>query len=84
MTVETFGNGGFVVTGNDINTYMLLSIYRSLRLEVQTGMKFSNRVNVSQQAKQVLSDNGIRPKSKKVDVLVQFAQFLNNKGIVVK
>lgn len=81
---ETFGNGGFVVTGNDINTYMLLSVYKSLKLEVGTGMKFSNRVNVFQQAKRVLASNGIRPKGKKVDVLVQFAQFLARCGIEVK
>jgi hypothetical protein len=55
-----------------INAYMLLSIRSTLGLEVKTGMKFSNRVNVFAQAKSVLTEAGIKPKGTKAAVWVQF------------
>lgn len=60
MSVESIDGGGFAVTGKDIQVYVLLSIQKTLKLELKTGMKFSNKVNVAQQARDVLEYNGIK------------------------
>jgi hypothetical protein len=82
MSIETFGNGGFAVTGADVQVYVLLSIQKSLGLEVNTGMKFSNRVNVAQQARDILQHNGIKAARNKAKLHTQFTKFLTDLGIV--
>jgi hypothetical protein len=48
-------NDGITVldTPEQIAGYMLLSIRRTLKLEIDTGMRFSTRVNVANQARAV-------------------------------
>ncbi len=82
MTVENLGNGGLVVAGEHIQVYVMLSIQKTLKLEVQTGMKFSNRVNVAKQARDVLEYNGIKAPRNKAKLLDVYNKFLNDKGII--
>lgn len=81
MTVEKIQGGGFVVTGKHIDMYMLLSIYRALKLEVDTGMKFSNRVNVANQARGVLVANGRPAPRNKTKLLEQYAKLLADNNL---
>jgi len=67
-------------TPDQINAYMLLSIRSTLGLEVKTGMKYSNRVNVFQQAKTVLTANGIKPGGTKAKVYNQLNTLLVEAG----
>lgn len=62
-----------MVTGEHIGLYRMLSQLKVLELEVRTGTKFSNRINVFAQIKQ---EYGL--KGSKAKVLEQF------KGIVEK
>lgn len=41
MPVETFGEGGFVLTGNSITQYRFLVLKRAMEFELRTGMKMS-------------------------------------------
>ena len=67
-------------TPEGINAYFLLSVRSTLGLEVKTGMKFSNRVNVFKQAKEVLTANGIKPKGTKAAVYDQLNTMLVEAG----
>ena len=82
MTVEKIGADGFAVTGKDIQVYVLLSIQKTLGLEVKTGMKFSNRVNVAKQARDVLEYNGIKAPRNKAKLFDVYNAFLNDIGVI--
>ena len=82
MTVETFGDGGFAITGKDVQVYMLLSVQKTLKLEVKTGMKFSNRVNVAQQARDILTHNGRKAPRNKAKLFDAYNEFLNDIGVI--
>lgn len=41
MTIETFGNGGFVITGDTINTYRLMWLWKGLVMETK-GFRLSS------------------------------------------
>lgn len=81
MTVETFGNGGVVITGNSIESYRLISIQKALKLEILSGMKFSNRVNVAQQARAVLESAGVKAPRNKDKLLTVYVRHLQTLGI---
>ena len=82
MTVEILGNGGFAIAGEDVQKYMLLSIQKTLKLEVKTGMKFSNRVNVAQQARDILTHNGRKAPRNKAKLFDVYNAFLNDIGVI--
>ena len=82
MTVETFGNGGFAIVGEDVQKYMLLSVLKSLQLEVESGIKFSNRVNVAQQARDILTHNGRKAPRNKAKLFDAYNEFLNDIGVI--
>lgn len=82
MTVEILGDGGFAIAGEDVQKYMLLSIQKTLKLEVQTGMKFSNRVNVAQQARDILTHNGRKAPRNKAVLFAEYNRFLNEIGLI--
>ncbi|MFZ9327771.1 MAG: hypothetical protein ACO24H_10020 [Polynucleobacter sp.] len=82
MSVESLGNDGFVVAGEHIQVYVLLSIQKTLKLEVKTGMKFSNRVNVAQQARDILEHNGIKAPRNKAKLFDTYNKFLNDIGVI--
>lgn len=67
-------------TPEQIEAYRLISIRSALAIEVR-GMKFSNRVNVFQQAKAVLTAAGIKPKGNKPGVWVQLDDYMVSLGI---
>lgn len=81
MAIEKIGEDGFVVTGKDIQVYVLLSIHRTLRSEIMSGMKFSRKVNVAQQARDVLEYNGIHAPRNKIKLFVTYSRFLNDIGV---
>ena len=82
MTVEKIGADGFAVTGKDIQVYVLLSIQKTLKLELKTGLKFSNKVNVAQQARDVLEYNGIKAPRNKQKLFDTYNKFLNDIGVI--
>ena len=82
MAIEQIEGGGVAVTGKDIQVYVLLSIQKTLKLELKTGMKFSNRVNVAQQARDVLEYNGIKAPRNKQKLFDVYNAFLNDIGVI--
>ena len=82
MTVENLGNGGFAIVGEDVQKYMLLSVLKSLQLEVESGIKFSNRVNVAQQARDILTHNGRKAPRNKAKLFDAYNEFLNDIGVI--
>lgn len=67
-------------TPEQIDAYYILSVRSTLGLEVKTGMKFSNRVNVFKQAKDILVANGVKPKGTKVAVYDQLNTLMVEHG----
>lgn len=59
-------------TPEQIAAYRYLAVRSALALEVKTGMKYSNRMNVFKVAKQILTEHGVAPKGTKRAVWVQF------------
>lgn len=67
-------------TPEQINAYYILSVRSTLGLEVKTGMKFSNRVNVFKQAKEILVANGVKPAGTKAKAYDQLNTLLVEAG----
>jgi hypothetical protein len=67
-------------TPEQIDAYYIISVRSTLGLEIKTGMRFSNRVNVFKQAKDILTANGIKPKGTKVAVYAQLNTLMVNYG----
>ena len=82
MSIEKIGEDGFAVTDKDIQVYMLLSVQKTLKLEVKTGMKFSSRVNVAKQARDILEYNGIKAPRNKAKLFDVYNAFLNDIGVI--
>lgn len=82
MAIETYGDGGMCITGEHIQVYTLLSMRSALSLEVKTGMKFSNRVNVANQVRAVLQANNYVAPRKKTALLAMYEMFLRKAGIL--
>ena len=82
MSIEKIGEDGFAVTGKDVQVYVLLSIQKTLKLELKTGLKFSNKVNVAQQARDVLEYNGIKAPRNKAKLFDTYNKFLNDIGVI--
>lgn len=52
MAIQTFGNGGFMVTGpQDVNLYRLLTLKKGLELEIRTGMQLTRGPSASARIK---------------------------------
>ena len=78
MTIETFGDGGVIVTGDDIQVYRLLAIYGALKIQARTGLK--SRFNVLQQARDILTAAGMKPARDVKKLCEQYGKFLTSKG----
>ncbi len=67
MAIENLPGGGTIVTGDDINTFRLLTLIHAAALEVSTGMKAS-RMPLSTAAINcgVIPNDGKRPQKKKI------------------
>lgn len=84
MAFEKLEDGTIVITGDSIQTYQLLAIGKALKLDVKgrkIGMRFSNRVNVAQKARDLLADNGVKPSRNLDKLLAQYEKFLVDAGI---
>lgn len=71
--IQTFGNGGLIVTGSDILLYRLLALKHALRLEVETGIKFSNRHHIPNQVRSAIGST-TRSKAKLLTELTAFIE----------
>lgn len=74
MAIQTYGNGGFVITGDDTYKFKLLTLHKALLLETK-GMKLSR--NLPSVYSTVKKEYGF--KGSKVKVLAQFESMLIEK-----
>lgn len=65
-----------VITGDQIDKFRLRVIASALRLEAK-GLRAS-RFSASKAARQVLANAGIKPKTKKVELLEQYTNYINS------
>lgn len=80
MSVETFENGGFVVTGEHIQVFRLLALQKALKLEL-VGLK--SRAPVCNIVRDILKANNHEAPRNKRKLFAAFNFFLNEKGIIV-
>jgi hypothetical protein len=73
MTVETFGNDGFVITGDTINTYRLMMLWKGLVMETKGFRISSHRPSAYSIVKKEFSLKG-----SKLKVLDAFELILRN------
>jgi hypothetical protein len=78
MPVETFGNGGTVLTGDAIQAYRMMALYHALRLECK-GLKRSRRPSALTMVKKEFGLSGGKWK-----VLEDYEMLLKRKGIFNK
>jgi len=84
MSIEKLADGSLMITGDSIETYRLIAIGKALKLDAhgrKIGMKFSNRVNAAQVARDVLASVGVKPAKKLDTLLAQYEKFLIDSGI---
>jgi hypothetical protein len=84
MSIEKLADGSLMITGDSVMTYRLIALGKALKLDAhgrKIGMKFSNRVNVAQQARDILADNGVKPARNLDKLLEQYQKFLVDAGI---
>ena len=80
MAIETVGNGGFIVTGEHINTYRLLALRSALKLET-VGLK--SRAPVANIIRDILkSANRIAPR-KKTSLLGCYELYLRDIKVLI-
>lgn len=67
MAIENLPSGGTVITGDDINTFRLLTLAHAAAMEISTGMK-SSRMPLTTAAINcgVIPNDGSRPQKKKI------------------
>ena len=82
MSIEKIGEDGFAIAGKDIQVYVMLAAQKALKLELKTGLKFSNRVNVAQQIRAILEHNGIKAPRNKAKLFDVYNAFLNDIGVI--
>ena len=75
MPVETFGNGGAVITGDSIGDYRLMALYYALRLETK-GMRRSRGPSALSTIKKEFGLTG-----GKFKVLEDFESELKRRGV---
>lgn len=80
MAIETFGNGGFAVTGEHIQVFRLLVLQKALKLEL-VGLK--SRAPVCNIIRDILRANNHEAPRNKRKLFAAFNFFLNEKGIIV-
>ena len=79
MAIENLGNGGFIVTGEHINAYRLLSLRLALKLEC-SGLK--SRAPVAKIVRDILRNaNRIAPQ-KKTNLLGCYELYLKSIGVL--
>ena len=84
MSIEKLADGSLMITGDSIEVYRLIAIGKALKLDVhgrKVGMRFSNRVNAAQVARDTLAANGYKPAKKLDTLLEQYTKFLVDAGI---
>ena len=74
MAIQTYDDGGFVITGDDTLTFKLFALHKALCLEIK-GMKLSR--NLPSVYSTVKKEYGF--KGSKVKVLAQFESMLIEK-----
>jgi len=73
MTVETFDNGGYIVTGDSIPTYRLLMLRHTLKMELK-GLRMSSHRPTAYSI--IKKEFGL--KGSKLKVLIAFESILTN------
>ena len=82
MTVESFGDGGLMITGDSIAVARLLTIRSGLKLQALSGIKPMQHVNIPEIARNVLRD-AKRPAPRKLaDLLTAYENLLRESGIL--
>ena len=84
MSIEKLADGSLMITGDSIQVYRLIAIGKALKLDVhgrKLGMRFSNRGNIAQVARDTLADYGYKPAKKLDTLLEQYQKFLVDSGI---
>lgn len=84
MSIEKLADGSLMITGDSIEVYRLIALGKALKLDAngrKIGMRFSNRVNVAQQARDLLAANGIPPARKLDRLLQQYEKWMRDIGI---
>lgn len=84
MSIEKLADGSIMITGESIEVYRLIALEKALKLDAhgrKIGMRFSNRYNVAQQARDLLAANGVKPKRNVEDLYNQYHEFLVKCGI---
>jgi hypothetical protein len=65
---------GYVITGEHIEAFRLLSLEKMLKIEVSTGLK--SRVSPVPAVKSFLWSHGVKPKHSKIELLKQYSAVL--------
>ena len=73
MTLETFDNGGYIVTGDSIPTYRLLMLRHALKMELK-GLRISSHRPSAYST--IKKEFGL--KGSKLKVLIAFESILTN------
>jgi|TARA_B100000073_G_scaffold220360_2_gene183409 hypothetical protein len=73
MTIETFDNGGYIVTGDSIPTYRLLMLRHTLKMELK-GLRMSSHRPTAYSI--IKKEFGL--KGSKLKVLTAFESILTN------
>lgn len=77
MAVESFGNGGVMITGeSDIRKARDLTLLKGLELEIRSGMQLSRGRSCSQIIKK---EHGLSKGMRKKTLLVKFKEILREK-----
>jgi len=84
MSIEKLADGSLMITGDSIEVYRLIALGKALKLDAhgrKIGMKFSNRVNVAQNARDLLAANGVKPARNLDKLLAQYEKWMRDIGI---
>lgn len=79
MAIENLGNGGFVVTGEHINVYRLLSLRMALKLEC-SGLK--SRAPVAKIVRDILTKANYDAPRNKAKLFAAYTFYLEQIGVL--
>jgi len=85
MAIQTTENGGYMITGNDIQVFDLIRIQKALSLEVKTGMKMSRGVSMVKVAQDRVTNvlgSKIKLSRTKAKALEVYTNLLKERGII--
>lgn len=84
MAIQKLADGSLMITGEHVDVYRLIAIGKALKLDAhgrKVGMRFSNKYNVAQTARDILAECGVKPKRNLDGLLAQYEKFLVDSGI---